>query len=243
MQNSFGADLGSRVVANNNVSIWATKAIRFELKKRGIQVTIDTNSHPSSLVPTLSGNLIKVYGISYFTYQGDVQFTIDFNMGDTPLLSKMYVGKGSCPEGFLITGEGFGCALSLALEDAARQLAKDVEKILAAGKVTQPPEPEKETNPKPDTVAQAVMKPVRFINFDSICGLNRELVFISGKRKPESLVGYLSGLGTEIESFHAKRLEKNPKEYGDVFVYVEILQDASIATRSWKNTSSRASRQ
>jgi hypothetical protein len=232
MDNALGSELpNTRVLANNDVIGWAGKAIEFELEQKGFPVTLDTNLPLSSSDPILCGNVVKVYAISYLTYEGDVQFTIELKMGDSPLLNKMYLGHGSCGKNDLITGEGFGCALSLAMQDAASQLAKDVEETLATGKAP-PPEPLKVTNPKPDAVAQAAVKPAHTINFDSICGLNRELVVISGKRTPESLVKYLSIPGSEIQGFHAKRLEKNPNEYGDVFVYLEILQDASVSADS-----------
>jgi hypothetical protein len=231
MENAFGKDMGSRILTDDDVVQWVTRAIKFELKKRGFEVMPDTNPPALLSEPVLSGTLIKAYTTSYFTYQGDVEFTADFTLGSTTLLTKHYFGNGDNGTFFVAKAEGFGGALSLALQDAAGNLAKDIDKTLASRKIMSA-EPEKSVFSKPDSLHLSPAMNEMKVNFDSICGLNQDVFVISGKRSPDLLMKRISEQDSVFKKLYLKRLNVDPNEKGDVFVFVEIYQNGSMGRDS-----------
>lgn len=123
------------VVAENDVSEWITQALRMEMEKAGHKVTISKNNIISSIEPNVGGEIITVYCIALFSYEGEVSFFANIQKDGKELLKKRYSGKGSAGLNWAATASGYGESLSMALSVAAKSLVDDINELVKTNKL------------------------------------------------------------------------------------------------------------
>ncbi|MBI2308009.1 MAG: hypothetical protein HYU78_11985 [Rhodocyclales bacterium] len=131
VRNGFGMRTAD-VVPTNNVADWVTEAVGTELRSNGYTVVrgsaADANDPDSILV---SGDVLNVFCDMYMSYTGQVSLLTKVNRGNRDLLTKHYAGEGSAGLAMAATGESYAESLALALRDALRKFAAELEARLA----------------------------------------------------------------------------------------------------------------
>jgi hypothetical protein len=119
------------VVAENSVTEWVTQAVKEEMEKAGYKVTkVDSITMPTTDIVVLTGDIITVYCIALFSYEGEVSFFAILQKDGKEILNKRYTGKGSAGLNWAASSSSYGYSLSVALASAASNLVDDIKTVL-----------------------------------------------------------------------------------------------------------------
>ncbi len=118
------------VLADNDVAGWVSDAVAKELAESGFQVTRAASATGSETAPVLSGDVIRVYGIAYMTYEGEVSLSVRVASAGTPIHTKTYTSHKSAGLSWTSSGGGYANALSMALAEDIHQLVADLKGVM-----------------------------------------------------------------------------------------------------------------
>lgn len=133
VRNGFGMVTAS-VTTADDVAGWIKGALESELQAHGLRVVPSAGGGAS-----LAAQVAKVECDAFFEYGASVMLSTQLTTGGAAIHSGSYTGQGSAGTNWSATEESFSLSLSLALRDAARQIAADVKKALPAPKAPAPP--------------------------------------------------------------------------------------------------------
>ncbi len=124
VRNGWGVPT-AEVVADSDVVEWVMKGIETELAAKGVRVV--RGGQPSAPdLPVLAGDVLTVYTTAVFVYDGKVELAVTLRQAGREVLQKQYAGSGGAGLVWAATADSYGESLSIALQDAARNLAPDV---------------------------------------------------------------------------------------------------------------------
>ncbi len=124
VRNAWGIPT-AEVVADSDVIEWVMRGIAAELAANGVRA-LRPGDPSGPDMPVLAGDLLTVYATAVFAYDGKVIFSVTLRQAEREVLQKQYTGSGGAGVVWAATAESYGESLSVALQDAARQLATDV---------------------------------------------------------------------------------------------------------------------
>ncbi len=133
VRNGFGMVTAS-VTTADDVAAWIKGALEAESQAQGLRVVPSPDGGAS-----LAAQVAKVECDAFFEYGASVMLSTQLTTGGAAIHSGSYTGQGSAGTNWSATEESFSLSLSLALRDAARQIAADVKKALPAPKAPAPP--------------------------------------------------------------------------------------------------------
>ncbi len=118
------------VLADNDVVGWVNEAVAKELAESGFQVTRAASATGTETAPVLSGDVIRVYGVAYMTYSGEVSLSVRVMSGGTAIHTRTYTSQKSAGLSMTASGGGYANALAMALEDDIHQLVADLKGVM-----------------------------------------------------------------------------------------------------------------
>lgn len=127
VRNTYGM-VTAKVVAANDVSDWLTNALKTELENAGYQVRVSDAKEESSNTPVIKGEILTVFCDSYLTYEGEVSLYVVVENNGQEILREKYSGKGGGIN-VIASSEGFGNALAMALQNAAKNFIGDLNNL------------------------------------------------------------------------------------------------------------------
>lgn len=128
VRNGWGMKTAN-VIVKNDVAEWATQAATVELQKAGYQVSSSDSPTKPPNAPVLKAEILTVYCIALFAYEGEVSFVAKVQRDGREILSKRYTGTGSAGFNMAATGESYSQSLSLALGNAIGNLVTDIKQL------------------------------------------------------------------------------------------------------------------
>ena len=130
VRNGFGMRTAD-VVPTTEVSDWVTKAVGTELRANGYRVVSGSPENVNDpKVVAISGSVLNAFCDMYMSYTGQVSLLTKVRKGNNEVITKHYNGDGSAGLAVAATGEYFAESLSLAFQDALKQLMDDLESML-----------------------------------------------------------------------------------------------------------------
>ena len=127
VRNALGMAMAS-VTTAGDVPAWVKGALEAELRAAGLRVI------PAEEGATaLDAEVAKVDCDAYLEYGASVVVSARLTSRGAAVYSSSYTGQGSAGTNWTATEESYTLSLSLALRDAARQMAADVKKALVGG--------------------------------------------------------------------------------------------------------------
>ncbi len=127
MRNGFGMETAD-VVAENDPTVFATEALRYELKNAGWEL-VDLASADSSHTPIVSGEIVLLRCDAYLVYEGETSFLIRVIRDDQKLYEKTVSGKGGGSTNWAGSAEAFGESVSQATEIALQSFMRELPAV------------------------------------------------------------------------------------------------------------------
>jgi len=124
VRNLFGMPTAD-VETPDDLVAWATAAIKDELQRAGVRVVPQAAG-----VPEVGGELTLANGEAFFTYRGEVELRAWLRGGGDLEFQRSIRGEATGAVNWVAAGEGYGEALTMAMKEAARQLARAVAAAL-----------------------------------------------------------------------------------------------------------------
>ena len=128
VRNGYGIQT-AEIHLDSRVAPVITDAVRYELKQAGWKV-VDPPTGTNSTMPVITGEILVLHCDAYLSYEGDATLMIHANRNGHEVFKKVYSGRGGGNLNWAATGEGYGKAVSEAVQDAVLGFVRDMPVII-----------------------------------------------------------------------------------------------------------------
>ncbi len=128
VRNGYGIQT-AEIQLGSGVEPVITDAVRYELKQAGWQV-VDPPTGTNSSIPVVSGEILVLHCDAYLSYEGEATLMVHATRSGHEVFKKVYSGRGGGNLNWAATGEGYGRAVSQAVQDAVLGFVRDMPVII-----------------------------------------------------------------------------------------------------------------